>query len=202
MVLISFYSGTQSELLFANGFAYPAANASSSSAQFLMTGASGKYQQPYFQGGFFQQGRTGQVAKAEFVITLAGQGSATTATFTAGLATAANTAGSVLVAANAITCTSMSGGIVHGEVVISNWGSGYGTSSVATNLQSTIDLRFNNGATTQPAASLAGVALGGPTQLATVDFSVNQWFSLTVTFSTSSSSNSATLEQILLYGLN
>lgn len=193
---MSFFSGTQAEVLFANGFAYPAANASSNSAQLLITGASGKYQQPYFQGGFFQQGRTGQVAAAEFAVSLTGESSATTAIFTAGLATAANSSGSTLVAAQPFTCTNFSSGTVHGRVLISNWGSGYGTSSVATNLQSTISLIANT-------ASAAGVAAaGGPTQLATVDFSVNQWFYLTVTFSTSTSSNSATLEQVVLFGLN
>jgi hypothetical protein len=202
VVPLSFFTGTQSEVLFANGFAYPIANAASGAAQLLITGASGKYQQPYFQGGFFQQGRTGQVAKAEFTISLAGQGSATTAIFTAGLATAANSSGSTLVAANAITCTSFASGIVHGEVLISCFGAGYGTSSVSTNLQSTMDLRFNNGATAQPSSTGGGVALGGPTALQTIDFSVNQWFYLTVTFSTSNASNTATLQQLVLYGLN
>lgn len=193
---------TGSEVLFANGAAYPAANAASTSAQSLITGASGKFQQPVFYGGFFQQGRTGQVAKAEFTITLAGQASATTATFTAGLNTAPNNvSGSTLVAANAITCTNFASGIVHGEVLISCFGSGYGTSSVSTNLSSTMDVRFNNGSTTQPAAA-SGISLGGPTALQTIDFSVNQWFYLTCTFSTSSASNSATLGQLVLYGLN
>lgn len=199
---ISFFSGTQAEVLFANGFAYPAAAASSSAAQLLVTGASGKYQQPYFQGGFFQQGRTGQVAKAEFTITLAGQSSATTAIFTAGLATAANSSGSTLVAAQSYTCTNFAAGIVHGEVLISCFGAGYGTNSVSTNLVSTIDLRVNNGSTPNQPAATSGVTLGGPTSLTTVDFSVNQWFYLTVTFSTSSTSNSATLQQLVLYGLN
>lgn len=185
-------------MLFANGFAYPAANASSSSAQSLVTGASGKYQQPYFPGGFFQQGRTGQVAAVEFAVILAGQGSATTATFTAGLNTAANTiGGSTLVAANAFTCTSFASGTVHGRVIISNFGSGYGTSSVSTNLWSTMSAIFNNGSTTG-----GGAVAGGPTQLPTIDFSVNQWLYLTVTFSTSSASNSATLQQLIVYGLN
>jgi hypothetical protein len=201
---MSFLTGTQSEVMFANGFTYPTANASSAAAQSLITGASGKYQQPFFPGGFFQQGRTGQVAKAEFTITLGGQGSATTAIITAGLNTAANTisGGATLVAANAVTCTSFASSTWHGELLISCFGAGYGTSSVSTNLSSTLDIRFNNGSTTQPSASGGGVTLGGPTALQTVDFSVNQWLYLTVTFSTSSASNTAALGQIVLYGLN
>lgn len=199
---MSFYSGTQAEVLFANGFTYPAANAASAAAQSLVAGASGKFQQPFFPGGFFQQGRTGQVAKAEFTLTVTGQGSATTATITAGLNTAANTiGGSTLVAANAVTVTSLTNMIWHGELLISCFGAGYGVSSVSTNLSSTMDIRFNVPATTQPAAS-SGQTLGGPTALQTIDFSVNQWLYLTVTFSTSSATNSATLGQIVLLGLN
>ena len=188
---------TQTEVIFANGFAYPAANANSTSAQSLMTGASGKYQQPVFGGGFFQQGRSNQVASADFSCILA-----TTATpnvtFTAGLNTASNNiSGSTLVACNAFATSAWSGGTVHGHIDISCFGSGYGTSSVSTNLWSTISLIANNGST-------AGgvVAAGGPTQLATIDFSVNQWLYLTVTFSSGSASNSATLQQIIVFGLN
>lgn len=199
---MSFYTGTQSEVLFANSAAYPIANAASAAAQSLVTGATGDFQQPVFPGLFFQQGRNGQVAKVEFSLTLAGQGSATTAIFTAGLATTPNNiSGSTLVAANAFTCTSFAAGIVHGEVLISCFGAGYGTSSVATNLSSTMDVRVNNGSTTQPAAS-SGITLGGPTALQTIDASVNQWLYLTVTFSTSSTSNQATLKQLVVYGLN
>ena len=43
---------------------------------------------------------------------------------------------------------------------------------------------------------------GKQTAQQAVDFSVNQWLYLTVTFSTSSGTNSATLQQIVLYGLN
>jgi len=185
-------------VIFANGFAYPAAAASSSSAQSLMTGATGKYQQPVYWGGFWQQGRSNQTSTIDFSVILAGQGSATTAIFTAGLNTASNNiSGSTLVACNAFTCTSFSSGTVAGHIEISNFGSGYGTSSVATNLWSTISLIANNGSTTGGV-----VAAGGPTQLATIDFSVNQWLYLTVTFSTSSSSNSATLQQLIVRGDN
>lgn len=195
---MTFYSGTQTEVIFANGFAYPAANASASTAQNLLAGVTGKFQQPLFPGGFFQQGRTGQVASVDFSCILATTATPTV-TFTAGLDTSAGTlsSGTTLVACNAFATSAWSGGTVHGHIDISNFGSGYGTSSVSTNLWSTISLIANNGSTTGGV-----VAAGGPTQLATIDFSVNQWLYLTVTFNASSTSNSCTLQQIIVFGLN
>ena len=194
---MTFYTGSQTEVLFANGFAYPAANASASTAQNLLAGASGKYQQPLYPGGFWQEGRSNQVSVVDFAISLSGQGSATTATITAALDTSAGTLTSdaVLLAFPAFTCTSFSSATVIGRLLISNWGSGYGTSSVATNLQTSGSLVVYNAS---PGLAIAA----GPTQLATTDFSVNQWFCLAVTFSTSSSSNSATLQQIYVHGNN
>jgi hypothetical protein len=190
------YTGTQSEVIFANGFAYPAANAASASAQSLITGASGKYQQPVFYGGFWQEGRSNQVSTADFVISITGQASATTAIITAGLNTAPNNiTGSTLVASSAITVTSFSSASFIGRLLISNFGSGYGTSSVSTNLQSSMNLVYTNSATN-------GTNAAGPTALQTIDFSVNQWLYLTVTFSTSSATNSATLQQFMVSGLN
>jgi hypothetical protein len=130
------------------------------------------------------------------VITLSGQSSATTATITAGLATTANNvSGSTLVALPAFTCTSFSSGTVFGHLLISNWGSGYGTSSVSTSLQSSGWLAYTGNSTN-------GVVTAGPTALQTTDFSANQWLYLTVTFSTSSTNNSATLEQLVVFGNN
>lgn len=197
MVTVSFYTGTQSEVIFANGFAYPTANANSTSAQSLIAGASGKYQQPVFYGGFFQQGRTGQVAAAEFAVILNTSGTPNV-TFTAGVNTSSNNvSGSTLVATNKFATSSWSGGTVYGRLIISNFGSGYGTSSVSTNLYSTMSVIANNGSTTGGV-----VAAGGPTQLATTDFSVNQWLYLTVTFDSGSASNTAVLQQLIVYGLN
>ena len=117
---MSFLTGTQSEVMFANGFTYPTANASSAAAQSLITGASGKYQQPFFPGGFFQQGRTGQVAKAEFTITLGGE-DRDDRDHHRRAEQAANTisGGATLVAANAVTCTSFASSTWHGELLIS-----------------------------------------------------------------------------------
>jgi hypothetical protein len=197
--MCSFYTGTQSEVLFANGFAYPIANASSSAAQNLMAAASGKNQQPLFPGGFFQQGRAGQVAAVDFAIIMSGQASATTATITAGLNTNSGTisGSSTLVASSAFTMTSYASGSVMGRIIISCFGAGYGTGATGTetNLWSSISMTaFGN--------SLATTATGGPTNLTSIDFSLNQWLSLAVTFSTASASNTATLQQIFVSGLN
>lgn len=196
---MSFYTGTQAEVLFSGPPAnYAAAAASSSAAQSLVTGATGNYQQPLLPGGFFQEGRTNQLVRVTFSGVLAGQSSATTAIFTAGLNTAANTiGGSTLAAVNALTVTSFASGAFFGEFLIQNRGSGYGTSSVSTNLLTGGYAAVQNGSTTGGA-----MALAVPTALQTIDFSVNQWLYLTVTFSTSSTSNSATLEQLVVYGEN
>ena len=195
---MSGYTLTWGEVLFANGFAYPAANASSAAAQNLMAAASGKNQQPVLPGGFFQQGRSNQVVSVDFGITLSGQVSATTALITAGLSTTSgNISGSTLVASSAFTCTSYSSGSVIGRVLISCFGAGYGTGATGTetNLWSTMGITaFGN--------SLQSTAAGGPTNLTSIDFSVNQWLYLSVTFSTSSASNSATLQQVIVSGLN
>jgi len=194
---MSFYSGTQTEVLFSGPPAnYTAAAASSSSAQSLVAGATGNYQQPLLPGGFWQQGRQGQLVSFEFSILLSCQSSATTTTIIAGLDTAANTiGGSTLLTYPALTTTSYSSGSLYGAGIIQNRGSGYGTSSVATNLLSSGWLIG-----TGNSATVSGAA--GPTALQTIDFSVNQWFYLTVTFSTSSASNSATLESLIVRGEN
>lgn len=194
---MSFYTATQCEALFSGPPAnYVAAATSAATAQSLVTGASGNYQQPLIPGGFFQQGRTNQLVTGEFSILMSGQASATTATIIAGLNTAANAiGGSTLLTMPALVVTSFASGTVYGNFMIQNRGSGYNTSSVATNLLSSGWVMGSGNST-----NVFGCA--GPTALQTVDFSVNQWLYLTVTFSTSSTSNSATLEQLVVRGEN
>lgn len=194
---MSGYTGTFPEVLYSGPPAdYPAAAASSSSAQSLVTGASGDYSQPYFPGGFFQMGRTNQLVTGEFSILMAAQASATTAVITLGLNTAANTiGGSTLLAYPALTVTSFSGGSLNGRFRIQCRGAGYGTSSVSTSLLTSGEADASGNST-----NLSGAA--GPTSLLTVDSTVNQWLYLTVTFSTSSTSNSATLRQLIVRGEN
>jgi hypothetical protein len=194
---MSFYTGTQSEVLFSGPPAsYSAGGSSTSSAFNLTVGSTGNYQQPLFPGGFWQQGRTGQLASFEAVVIVTGQSSATTLTFVLQLDTAANTiGGSTLLSYPAITVTSLSAAPIYLWGIIQNRGSGYGTSSVATNL-------YTSGMyMAAPTASpLNGVV--GPTQLATTDFSVNQWFTLQGTFSTSNATNSAQLASLVVRGEN
>lgn len=195
---MSFYTGTQSEVLFANGFAYPTANASSSAAQSLVAAASAKNQQPLLPGGFFQQGRTGQVAAVDFAVILSGQVSATTALFTAGLSTTSgNISGTTLVSSSAFTCTNFSSGTAMGRILISCFGAGYGTGATGTetNLWSSMSVSAAGNSTNVTAA-------GGPTNVTSIDFSINQWLYLSVTFSTASASNTAILQQLIVSGLN
>jgi hypothetical protein len=194
---MSFYTGTQAEVLYSGPPAnFPAAGASSTSAVNTMVGATGDYSQPLIPGGFWQQGRTNQLVTVEFYGACSGQGSATTATFVLGLDTAANTiGGSTLLTYPALTITSYSSGTIAGYAVIQNRGAGYGTSSVATNL-------LSSGTLVGYGNSLSSVYAAGPTALQTTDFSVNQWLYLTVQMSTSSASNTFTLEQVIVRGEN
>jgi hypothetical protein len=194
---MSFYTGTQSEVIFANGFAYPTANAASSSAQSLITQASTKNQQPLLPGGFFQQGRANQLVAVDFSVILSGQASATTALFTVGLATSANNVGgTTLVSSSTFTCTSFASGTAMGRALISCFGAGYIGTGTETNLWSSMMVNAAGNSTNVTAA-------GGPTNVTSgIDFSVNQWLYLTVTFSTSSASNTAILQQLAVSGLN
>jgi hypothetical protein len=111
---MSFFTGTQSEVLFAGPEADYAAVASAvTTAQFLMTGASGDFQQPYIPAGFFQMGRRNQYIQGKLCGKLTAQATTTTAIVTIGLATAPNTAtpgtgGGTLCASSAVVVTSAS----------------------------------------------------------------------------------------------
>jgi hypothetical protein len=196
---MSGYTMTQSEVIYSGPPAnYPAAGASGTTEVSAMVGATGVYSQPYFPGGFWQQGRQNQVARFTFALAVSAQVSATTLTLRLRLNTAPNSfvnTDPLLLAYNAITVTSYSAGSVVGTGIIQSRGTGYGTSSVATSLLSSGSLdAFGNSTVANGAA--------GPTALNTTDFSVNQWLELSVAFSTNSASNTATLEQFVLEGMN
>lgn len=194
---MSFYTGTQTEVLFSGPPSnYPASGSSSTSAVNAMVGATGDYSQPLLPGGFFQQGRQNQLVTVEFAGALTAQASATTATFVLGLDTAANTiGGSTLLTYPALTVTSYSAGTIYGSAIIQCRGTGYGTSSVSTSLISS-GFVFGSG----NSLNICGAA--GPTTLQTIDFSVNQWLYLTVQMSTNSGTNAFTLEQVVVRGEN
>jgi hypothetical protein len=194
---MSFVSGTQAELIWSGPSAsYTAVNAVSASAQFLMTGATGAFEQPFIPANFWQMGRRNQRARVEIGGLLTGQGSATTAIFTLGLATAPNTAtpgtgGGSLLATAAATVTSLAAVGWRFKADILSRNVGYGTTSVSTSLL------------TDGEVSIAAVqATGPPTLLSTIDASLQWWVYLTVTFSTSSATNSCQLTRADVWGLN
>lgn len=194
---MSFISGSQAELVWAGPSAsYGAVNAVSSSAQFLMTGATGAFEQPLIPANFFQMGRRNQAARICLGGVLTGQGSATTAILTVGLATAPNTAtpgtgGGTLCASAAATVTSLSAVGWRMDVDILTRNVGYGTTSVSTSLLSDGIFQVAGVQTTAP-----------PTLLSTIDATAQWWIYATVTFSTSSSTNSCQLTRAFVYGLN
>jgi hypothetical protein len=195
---MSFYTGTQSEVLFAGPpAAYTAGGATSTAAFNLTAGSTGNYQQPLLPGGFWQQGRNGQLVAWELYLKVTAQASATTLTLVVGLDTAANSISGIatLISLPALTVTSYTAGGIYLSGLIQNYGAGYGTSSVATNLQTSCWYLASGNSTT-----LQGVV--NQTQLATTDFSVNQWFTVQGTFSTSSGTNSAQLVTAVVRGEN
>jgi hypothetical protein len=176
---------------------YPAAGASSIVEVSAMVGATGVFSQPYFPGGFWQQGRQNQVARFTFALLV---NAAATTTLQVRLRlnpspNAFNTADPLLIAYNALTVSSYASGTIYGTGIIQSRGQGYGTTTVANNL-------ITSGEINGQGNSLAVNGAGGPTALTTTDFSVNQWLELSVQFNTSSASNNATLEQFVLEGMN
>src|ERR1700685_691861 len=196
---MSGYTMTQNEVIYSGPPAnYPAAGGSSTTEVSAMVGATGVFSQPYFPGGFWQQGRQNQVARFTFALAVTAQSSATTLTVRLRMNTGPNsfTTGDALLAAyNAVTVTSYTAGSIVGSGIIQSRGQGYGTTTVANSLLSSGSLDgFGNALTVHGAA--------GPTALTTTDFSVNQWLELSVQFSTNSATNAATLEQFVLEGMN
>ena len=196
---MSFVSGTQTELLWSGpSVSFPAAAAASSAAQFLMTGGTGAYEQPFIPANFWQMGRRNQRARIELAGVLNSTGgTATTAIMTVGLATAFNTTtpgtgGGVLCASTAVTVTSFAANTGWRiDVDMLSRSVGYGTTSVSTSLLS--DGLFQVGAV-QGAAP--------PTLLSTIDCSAEWWVYATITFSTSVVTNSCQVTRADIWGLN
>jgi len=187
---MSFFDGVPASLLYAGPPQdYPAAAAASSSAQSLVTGASGGFSQPYIPQGLFQIGKAGTCIWGSANGKVTGQASATTAIITMGLATSANSiSGTTLVAPPAITVTSLSNVGWEFDFKIVMRSAGYGTTTVATSLitSAVFSVGSTNLQTTAP-----------PNLVTTIDASVTQWLYFSVTFSTASATNSATLQEIL-----
>lgn len=201
MVVLTYETGTQTEVIWAGPpVSYTTGGTSSSSAFALTAGATGNFQQPVLRGLLLQQGRNNQVITIEGWVALTAQASTTTFTLSLGLNTAANQAafngaGGTLLALPALTVTSFSSGGLWFKATTINRGFGYGTSSVATNLETSGQYLATGNSTT-----LQGVV--NMTQLATIDGSLNQWVTVLGQFSTSSGTNAATLNQLIVRGEN
>jgi hypothetical protein len=202
---MSFVSGTQTELVWSGpSVSYPAAAAASSSAQFLMTGASGAFEQPFIPANFWTMGRKNQRVRIDMAGVLNSTGgTATTAIFTLGLTTAPNTltpgtGGGNLVATTAMTVTSFpanSGWRLQADLLSRNIG--YGTTSVSTSLLTDAEVKC-----VIPAGTTQVAGIGAPTLLSTIDCSAEWWVTLSVTFSTLVVTNSCQLTRCDVWGLN
>jgi hypothetical protein len=201
---MSFVSGTQAELIWSGpSVSYAAVAAASSSAQFLLAGGTGAYEQPFIPANFWQMGRRNQRARISMsgVLNSTG-GTGTTAIFTLGLATAPNTNSTgavVLATTSAMTVTSFAANSpwrLDAEILTRNVG--YGTASVATSLLT--DAAVDTVNVSVPATQQTGLA--APTLLSTVDCSAQYWFYANVTFSTSVVTNSCQVMRTDIWGLN
>jgi len=198
---VTFDTGTQSEVLFAGPpAAYTTGGTSTASAFALTAGATTNFQQPVIRGLLLQPGRNNQLITLEGWVQLTGQASATTFTISVGLNTTpgGTSLTATLLTFPAITVTNYSNGSIYFRTSTINRGSGYGTSSVATNLETSglyLGQLSSGSATVSP-----GVV--NMTQLATIDYSVNQWVTILGQFNTNSGTNAATLNQVILRGEN
>lgn len=188
-------AGPFTELLWAGPSAsWPAAAAASVAAQPLMTGASGLWEQPFIPANWWQMGRRNQRLRIELGGVLTGQSSATTAIWTVGLATASNTivTGAVTLAATpALTVTSFAAAGWRMKVDLLSRNVGYGTTTVSTSLLGDGEVSIG---------TLGSVA--PQTLVTTVDCSAQSWVFASITFSTSSATNSCQLTRADVWGLN
>lgn len=192
---MSWYDGVPAALLYAGpNQDYPAAAAASTAAQSLQTGATGGFSQAVIPFGFLPQNGGARAVLGHLAGKVTGQASATTATFTLGLSSTPNAiAGTTLVAPPAITVTSLSNVGWDLDFRLLFRSSGYGTTTVSTSVLSSgvLSLGSTNLQTTAP-----------PNLVTTIDASVAQWLYATVTFSTSSATNSATMQSVLAWGMS
>lgn len=190
---MSWFDGVPAALLYGGPPQdYPAAAAAVTTAQSLVTGASGGFSQPYVPVGFWPLDKQGRIIIGHLGGKVTASTTSTTLIITLGLATASNNvSGTTLVASPAITMnltTANLGWEFDFKIVMR--GSGYGTTTVSTTLDSSAIMSWN---------TLQAVA--APTLVTTIDASVNQWVYATVTFSTASTTNSATLQSVIMYGM-
>lgn len=175
---------------------YPAAAAAVTTAQSLVTGASGGFSQALIPSNFWSPGSNSQLIEGTLAGIVTGQASATTAIITIGLVSAANSvAGTTIIASPAMTVTSFSNQPWMFNFQITTRTVGYGTSAVSTTLLTTGTFDVQTG-------TVGTVSRGvcTPTTVTTIDASAGQYMYATVTFNTASATNSCTLEQVILLG--
>jgi hypothetical protein len=201
-------AGPFTELLWAGpSVSYAAQAAASASAQFLFPGATGAFEQPFIPANWWQFGRRNQRARIDLAGVLNSTGgTATTAIWTVGLATAANTAtpgtgGGALVATCPVTVTSFvanSGWRLTADIISRNVG--YGVTSVSTSLLTDAEVKVTQPATAPTTVPTSGI--GPPTLLSTIDAGLQWWVYATVTFSTAVATNSCQVTRADVWGLN
>jgi hypothetical protein len=184
---------------------YPAAAAASVSAQSLITGATGGFSQARIPASFMQIGKQGFAVSGKWKGIVTANTAATTMIINIGLAAASNSVSggtaTAITTSQAVVINSVTAGLGWGiDFDILFRGAGYGTTTVSSSLLTTSTLRVNT--STATATAVATIAESVPLSVTTIDASVDQWVYATVTFSTSSSTNSCTLEQCILTGLS
>jgi hypothetical protein len=195
---MSWYDGVPGALLYAGPPSnYTAAAAASTSAQSLIGGASGNFSQPCIPFGFWQLTHSGQLILGTVAGAVTASTAATTMTIVLGTSSTSQsvsggTATTIFTsAAVTINTTTASQGWEMDFRILSR-GTGIGTTSASTTL-------LTSGALKVASNEVGCVA---PVTVSTIDASVNQWLYATVTFSTSSTTNSCTLEQFPLIGFS
>ena len=216
---MSFVTGSQSETLFAGpqtdtqaagtattGYLQVAGTISTTQALVqgatLISGGSG-FVQPFFQAGMFLNRTTHARVRAYGTVGSTG-GTATTATFTVGTATApqATTVGAAtgaitLITSPAFTVTSFAAGtpwFLDCDLLCK--GGGYGTTA-----GSTVMLTCGSAEITPNVAGDLGAVMV-PQVTTTMDASVTQWVWVAVTFSTAVATNTCQCQAIFAYGMN
>jgi hypothetical protein len=179
---------------------YPAAAAASTSAQSLIAGATGGFSQARIPASFMQIGKQGFAVIGSYGGIVTASTAATTMIINVGLVNASNSvAGTAITTSQTVVINSTTVGLGWGiDFKVLFRGTGYGTTTVSSTLLTTSSLRVNT--STGTATAVATIAESVPLTVTTIDASVDQWVYATVTFSTSSATNSCTLEQCLLMG--
>lgn len=195
-------AGPFTELLWAGpSVSYAAQAAASTAAQFLMPGVSGAYEQPFIPVNWWQIGRKNQRLRIDLGGILTAQATATTAIFSVGLSATANSIASPLALCTTVACTvsnfAAGGWRLQADVIARNVG--YGTSSVSTSLLTDAQVSISSGTYATPTNV---TSTGTPTLLSTIDAGAQYWVYATVTFSTSSATNSCQLTRADVWGLN